>query len=178
MISKVVASRYAEALFQAAQAQGLTDVIDEELTIFGQVLQDEPDFRVLFLGRSFSMQEKRQLIQDVFGGKMQNITLNFLCLTVDKEREDCLPAIIELYHQLQTEERGILKARLISAQDTHPQLAEELAELLAKDYGKKLEFDMETDPALLGGAVVRIEDTVIDLSLNRQFDMMRDEMLK
>jgi len=178
MISRTVAGRYAQALFDAARERKLTQAIDGELAAVGGELADNADFRLLFTGRALSTTEKKDLITAVFGNCAERLTLNFLCLLVDKERENWLPDIIDVYHQLCIDEQGILQARLVTPRPAGAEFQAELARLLEEDYGKKLEFTCSTDPKLLGGAVVKIRDQVIDLSLKKQFQMIREEMLK
>ena len=178
MISHTVAGRYAQALFDAARGKELTAVIDGELAVVGQELADNEDFRLLLTGRALSMGEKKELVAAVFGNHVEQLTLNFLRLLIDKEREHWLLDIIDAYHQLRVDEQGILQARLITPRPVGETLRQELARLLEEDYGKKLEFACTIDPELLGGAVVKIKDQVIDLSLKKQFQMIREEMLK
>jgi len=178
MISRTVAGRYAQALFDAARDKGLTQAIHDELAVAGRELAEHQDFRTLLFGRALSISEKKELITAVFGNSAEQLTLNFLYLLIDKERENWLPDIIEAYHQLCINEQGILQARLVTSRPAPEELRQELAQLLEEDYGKKLEFACSVDPQLLGGAVVKIRDQVIDLSLQKQFQMIREEMLK
>ena len=132
----------------------------------------------MLTGRALSIEEKQGLIRAVFGEQVESLTLNFLCLVIDEKRERWLPDIIEAYHQLCIAAQGICQVRLTTPRPADADFQQALAALLAKDYGDKLEFLCDVDPALLGGAVVKIKDQVIDLSLHKQFQMIREEMLK
>lgn len=173
-----VAGRYARALFDAAGAQGLISRIDNDLALVARELAENKDFRILLQGRALSMAEKKTLLQATFSAALQPMALDFLCLVIDKEREAWLPDIIETYHQLNIAAQGIVQACLITPKPADAAFQAEVAKLLAADYGDKLEFLCETDPSLLGGALVKIRDQVIDLSLAKQFQMIRKEMLK
>lgn len=178
MISRTVAGRYAQALYDAARDKELTAVIDGELALLGKELRGNEDLRILLFGRAMTMTEKKDLLAAAFGSGMEQLTLNFLCLVVDKERESWLPDIIDAYHGLCVKEQGIVQAHLITPQPADEAFQRRLAELLDQGQGLKLEFSCQTDPSLMGGAVVKIEDKVIDLSLKKQFEMIREEMLK
>ncbi len=177
MISNAVVDRYVKALFETAQEHHLTEKIDGELALLGKELESVSGFFSLLTGHAITGNEKKRLLTEAFAS-FEPFTQNFLCIVVDKEREAFLPDMINHFHDLYVESQGIVRASLTTARPLAEQDYQEIAATVGAEWGKTVEFTCDTDPALLGGAVIQVEDKVIDVSLSKQFQLIREQLLK
>lgn len=177
MISNAVVDRYTRALFDSAKDHDLTGTIDAELEQLAKDLASEPAFYSLLTGRAITGNEKKSMLREVYSG-FSPLTLNFLSVVVDKERESYLSEMINSYHELYIEAQGIVRASLTTAAKLPDEDYAEIAEKIGNEWGKKVEFTCDTDPSLLGGAVIKVGDKVIDVSLSKQFQLIKEQLLK
>jgi F-type H+-transporting ATPase subunit delta len=101
------------------------------------------------------------------------ILRNFLFIIADSHRTQLIPEIIASFQQVLRQRQGIAEAEISSAVELSTTQKTEFAKTLARLTGKKIETKYSLDPALLGGAVVHIGDTIYDGSLRNRLNEMR-----
>jgi F-type H+-transporting ATPase subunit delta len=99
----------------------------------------------------------------------------FLELLVEKQREENLLGIIEQFLVLRDAKYGIVNVEVASAVEITTQQEKNLSEKLEHYTRKKVRIRFSLDNALQGGLVVRIGDTVLDASIKRQLELMREQ---
>jgi len=102
---------------------------------------------------------------------------NYLFVIVDQRRAGMLPEIEQAFSALLDARQGITQASVISAAELTAKERAELGAALAKLTGKKVQAQFKADPALIGGAVVRIGSTIYDGSVRAQLDRLRARMI-
>jgi F-type H+-transporting ATPase subunit delta len=101
------------------------------------------------------------------------ILRNFLFVITDSHRTQLIPEIIASFQQVLRQRQGIAEAEISSAVELSAAQKTEFSKTLARLTGKKIETKYSLDPGLLGGAVVRIGDTIYDGSLRNRLNEMR-----
>jgi F-type H+-transporting ATPase subunit delta len=101
------------------------------------------------------------------------IVRNFLFLVIDNQRTHLLPEILRTFESVVRQRLGIAEAEVFSAAELTVAQKTTLLQTLEKLTGKKIQAKYSLDPALLGGAVVRIGDTVYDGSVKNRLNQMR-----
>jgi F-type H+-transporting ATPase subunit delta len=171
----VIADRYADAIFQAAQAQGAeaTAQVDENLADVVALLKDNADLARLWKHPVVARADKQAMAKQLFGGKIHPLALNLIMLLFDKKRGAIFEAIQKAYRKRFNvlNKRATVKVTSALALDTQQveQLRHEFAVKLAKD----VQVDTAVDSALIGGLVVQIEDQVIDGSIRGRLEALR-----
>lgn len=178
MRQTVLARRYAAALLMAAQSADVMDRVESDLGLVTQSLQAVPRLQDSLLHPLIPGAEKKRIVAEVFGGKVDDVTLHFLDLLIDKQRNEVMAGVEEEYIRLANEFRGIASAVATSAvrltKDEQDQLRAKLEELT----GKKIELEFEQDTSLIGGLVVRIGDTIMDGSVTGYLASLRETLLE
>ena len=158
-------SVYGEALYDLAQSEGLSEALLKELTVLSQSFATEPDFIRLLGTPSISKQERCQILDDSFRGKVHPYVLSFLKILTEKgymrHFGDCCAAYRELYNR----DNGILPVTAVTAVDLTEDQRQRLSDKLASITGKKIELNNRIDPNCLGGIRLdydgnRLDDTV------------------
>lgn len=122
--------------------------------------------------------KKRDLVKRLLEGSIQPLTLSFLRLLVDKRREDVLEAVRHALRLLSDRERKIVRAEALFAVPPTQQEEEELQRSLEQRTGEHVVLSVTVQPAILGGVVVRMEDTLIDGSVRGTLERLRDELMQ
>ncbi|MBZ5701955.1 MAG: ATP synthase F1 subunit delta [Acidobacteriia bacterium] len=171
---KSAALQYANALADVALAQGAAEPLETQLTALGALYGEAGDLRNFLANPAVTSDAKHGVIEKIAArlgaGK---IVRNFLFVLADHQRTQILPEVIAAFQEVVRQRQGIAQAEISSAVELSPAQKDELAKTLERLTGKKVEPVFSLDPALLGGAVVRIGSTIYDGSLRNQLDTLR-----
>ena len=170
---RVLAGRYAAALFQAASAKNEEQKVQADLGSAHKLLLDA---MATLRHPRVPPASKKKLVHDSLTGKVGPTTLRFLDLLIDKKRFDLMIMIAAVYAKLAADKRGAAKAHVRAAVALSPDAQLELAAKLKKFTGKEIELDVKEDPELIGGITVKIGDWVLDSSLRGQLRRMRESI--
>lgn len=175
-VSHPVARRYARALFEEARARGQAERIDADVAVLHEAFTASRELARVFESPVIPREKKKKIIETLFAGRLQPLTIRFLELLIEKERENLLPAIVAAYRALQDEAQGIVEAHVRTAFPLDEAGARPLVEKLERLTGKKIRLQLQQDPSLIGGVVVRVGDTVYDGSVRQQLTALRERL--
>lgn len=178
MLMKSVARRYAAAFFDLAKESGKLEEMQQELQTVSDALQANRELKKVFYHKMIREKDKKEVVRAVFEGRISATTMNFLFLLVDKKREEYLDLIIQAYVRMANEARNIMDAGVISAIELAPSDIKELQERLSAITGKNVRLQTQVDPKILGGLVVRVGDRVIDGSISKRLQMLKNNMIR
>lgn len=173
-----VARRYAQALFQIAQRDGTVEKIEQDLDTIDAALASTPLLLRVLRAPTITRERKKELLQQIFGSGVTALTMRFLWLLVEKRREMVLPDINREFRQLSYRFRGILPVTVRGAIRLTPEERRRLTDALAAKTGKTIELQEEVDPGLMGGAILRLGDTIIDGSVTGYLRRLRQRMTR
>jgi F-type H+-transporting ATPase subunit delta len=169
---------YASAVFHVAKSEDLVEVVEDELYKLKEVLGKNADLREFLSNLRIAPEGKKKALMEIFGNKVSPVTLNHLNLVIDQGRQRKLGAIIEEYFALAAAAREKVTAEIITSVPLSEKMAEKLRRKLTKVTKKQVFLKPRVDPSILGGAIVRVENKIIDGSLRRQLGQMRRAMVK
>ena len=169
-----VGSVYGEALYTLAKDENLSSQIMDELSVLAQSFHAEPDFIRLLGTPNLSVQERCQILDDSFRGKVQPFVLNFLKILTEKGYMrhffDCCKAYEESYNR----DNGILPVTAITAVSLNPAQAEKLTAKLCQITGKQVKLHNRVDPAVLGGVRLDYDGKRLDDTVSHRLDAVRN----
>ncbi|MEL6703985.1 MAG: ATP synthase F1 subunit delta [Bacteroidota bacterium] len=175
-----VARRYAQALYQEAEAleasaAGSVEKIDADVRDLRTSLADSRDLLLLFESPVIPNDKKTSVVEKLLKGNVQPLTLDFVKLLVQKDRDGLLPEVLDAYQALRDEVNGVVEADVRSAMPLSAKETKALTKTLQQRTGKKVRLQVRVDEALMGGIVVRIGDQVYDGSVRHQLAQLRDQ---
>ncbi len=174
MKNKKTAHRYAHALLGMANDKKILDKVHEDVLYLHQAIGQSGELRTFLKNPIINHQQKKNTFLALFKDKLSKETLDFIDVLCSKNREDILEEIIEEFVALRNEQLGLVQADVISVVDLDSKQIETLTRKLEALTGKKPQLRFTKDPALVGGFMVRIGDTVIDGSVRRQLEKLRE----
>src|SRR5260370_36308802 len=141
---------------------------------FGAAYTQSAELRTFLASPAVSVEAKHAVIEKIVARLgASKIIGNFLFVIADHRRTHLIPEVIAAFHQVIRQRQGVAEAEVSSAVELSAGQKKEMAATLARLTGKKIETRYALDPALLGGAVVRIGDTIYDGSLRNRLNEMR-----
>jgi F-type H+-transporting ATPase subunit delta len=168
---------YAEALFDVANAEGLLDVVENELYQVARVVQGSDDLRSTLTDAAIPADRRQAIVEDLLGAKgATNITRSLVSFLVAAGRARDLPAIVDEFVRRAATERQHEVAEVRSAIPLDGEQQRRLAEALSSATGKQIEVKVTVDPTVLGGLVSRIGDRVIDGSIATRLQQLRNTL--
>ena len=160
-----VGNVYGTALYTLALEEQITEKLLGELTVLSQCFRENPDFIRLLSSPNLPKQERCQIVDDSFRGKVHAYVLNFLKILTEKGYmkyfHDCFKTFEDLYNR----DNGILPVTAITAVAMSGEQVQKLTEKLSRITEKQVSLQNKVDPSVLGGVRLdydgkRLDDTV------------------
>ena len=164
-----IARPYARAAFQEAQAQKRLAPWSDALATGAAVVRD-PRVKPLLGDPGVTPAQLAELVISIAGDSLDQHGKNFVQTLAENRRLGYLPEISAIFNELKDAEEGIVDVTVTSAAPLDQQQQLTLAEALSRRLKRQVRLHCETDPSLIGGAVIRAGDLVIDGSLRARLD--------
>ncbi|MCI0401779.1 MAG: F0F1 ATP synthase subunit delta [Gammaproteobacteria bacterium] len=173
--ANTIARPYALAAFQQAKSEGNLAQWSDMLRLLTVVVLDPTMKRVISNPRITSAR-LLDLVLDICGDRLSATGQNFVKVLVNGERLEFAPSTSKLFEEYRADAERLEKVEVASAYDLEPQQEEMIVNSMKKRLGKDIELTKVIDKDLIGGAVIRAGDLVIDLSLRGRLKHLTKEM--
>lgn len=178
-MAKLVSKTYGDALFEVAAEEGRLDEFYEEAKGILAILEENEDLSRLMTHPQIVKEEKLQMLEEIFSGKITGEILGLMRMVVDKDHFGEMNAIFAYFIDAVKEYKHIGTAYVTSALDlSDAQKAAVEKKLLETTGYVKFEMHYKTDAALIGGMIIRIGDRVVDSSIRTKLDRLSRELSK
>ena len=171
-----IARPYARAAFAEAQADKRLAPWSEAINTGAAVVQDARVKRLLDHPR-VTPAELAQFVIDIAGNGLDQDARNFVQTLAENRRLGYLPEIAAIFDELKDAEEGIVDVTVTSAAPLDQQQQLMLSEALSRKLKRQVRMHCETDATLIGGAVLRAGDLVIDGSLRTKLSRIATELM-
>ena len=172
-----VAQRYALALIDLAEESNQLDLVMKDLELIIEAYKSSRDLQLFLESPIIREEKKKQILREIFRGRISATTMKFLELLAEKNREGIVPDVVRQFRHLRNGRLGIVEAVVTSAVELTKTQRQDLERQLERYTGKKVDAEYLIDPAVKGGFVVRIGDTVLDASVRRQLELLREKLV-
>jgi F-type H+-transporting ATPase subunit delta len=178
MRDRKVATRYAGALLASARQAGVLDGVAESYAAVLDVVAGNGQLITFMDSPQVATQEKKDLLQNVFGDHVEPVLLHFFNLLIDKKRIESLRDIGEEFAAQVEAERGVMRAKVVTAVALDEELSGKLQTKLAGLTGKQIILEKKVDPAVIGGVRVTMQDKILDGTVRTNLDLLRKKLEK
>ena len=172
-----LAEKYAMAIFEVAQEKDLLDVVQADLALVGKLFAENDELQNFASNPRVPAIARRDALQQIFSGSVQDFVLTFLTIISDRRRESILPNIIQSYNRFLNEKRGIISVHVTTARELSAAEYEALTQQLGKKLNSRVVLEKTIDPSLMGGVIARIGDKLIDGSVARQLKRLEQSLM-
>lgn len=175
-MAELVSKTYSEALFDVAVEENCIDKISSELEFIVETFKAHPEFFELFRTPQINVEERKNIVLEVFGDNISQEVQNFIKILLDKGRGSAFLSIKEAFDKLVSDYRGEVAAVVESAVALSEDQLSSLAEKLSQATGKKIVLENNVNPDILGGLIVKVGDKVVDGSVKMKLNEMKDNL--
>jgi F-type H+-transporting ATPase subunit delta len=177
MINERIARRYAKALLAIGKEDGQAETYKKELAGFAKLLKDNSELEHVITCPLYDVTGRKNVLNAFIEKVGPSKTMaSFLSLLFDKGRVQYLTDISLFYEKLTDELANIVRADVVSAVKLPKESVEKIRESLSKKTGKKVTIETTVDPSLIGGAVTKIGDLVLDGSVRAQLIGLKESL--
>ena len=171
MASSVVARRYAAAMFSLASEEKAVDKRADDLARAVETLGSREVVDALDNPR-LDVADRVRLALDLLDGVGDHIR-NMVRLLVERKRIASLPGILEQYSVLADRAAGVVHADVTAAIPADKALITQITRALRERFGATVRVQVHTDPAIIGGLVIRVGDRLIDDSVRTHLQQLQ-----
>jgi F-type H+-transporting ATPase subunit delta len=169
---------YAEALLCLAQAGGRQREVESALRAVLDGVEHNPDTKRFLRSPMVRGEGKREALGRLLGDSAPALLLDFLGILLDNGHLHALPAIAAAFFVKASERRGGTAGELVTAAPMPAATLRAVSEAAAALLGRPVDLHPRLDPSLIGGAIVRVGDFVLDNTIDRRIEDMRAHLLQ
>jgi F-type H+-transporting ATPase subunit delta len=174
---KSASLQYATALADIVLEQGAAESARNQLEDFRAAYEESAELRNFLISPAIPRDAKHGVIEKLvarLGGS--KIIRNFLFVMADNQRVHLLPEIVKTFELVLRKRQGVAEANITSASELNGGQKTALIQTLERLSGQKIQAKYSLEPELLGGAVVRIGDTIYDGSVLNRLNRLRAQL--
>lgn len=176
MINAAVAKRYGQALLQIGQEKDCLDRYQEELKMVVETIDQNAGLKEVLLSQTIGSDKKKELVSKLFTGQVDQNIVNFLYVVIDKNREEFITDIYDMYCVYADEVRNIAYADVVSAYPLTAEQESALSTQLSNVSGKAVKLNVSVDESLLAGMVVTFGGKVYDGTVGARLAGMKNKL--
>jgi F-type H+-transporting ATPase subunit delta len=165
-----------QATLGVAEREGALDEVQDELFRFGRILDAQPELRRLLTDPGAEVDRRIALLDRLLEGKVHAATRLLLEQTVRAPRGTAIEVALEQLVELAARRRQRYIAFVRTAAPLTEAQQDRLTATLGRLYGRDIDLEIEIEPALIGGLVIRVNDEVIDGSVAHRLAAVRQQL--
>jgi len=170
-----MAGRYATALFELALEEKAVDAVKQDLDRFDGLIAESPDLARLVRSPVFSADEQLKALSAILDkAGISGIAANFLRVITTNRRLFAVRDMIRGYRTLRARHRGEVTAQVTVAEKLNDKNLDALKSALKSvTGGKDIDLEVNVEPAIIGGLVVKVGSRMIDSSLRTKLNAIK-----
>ncbi len=172
----IVASRYAEALFEVGEESNSTTKLYEELNAVVDIMKSDKDFYNVLKSPLVPKGDKKNIIENVFNNRIDNNLKNFFKILIDKDRMTSIFIIQKTFKDLLNEKNNVIEGEAVSAIPMSKEEIKQLEANLSSKYNKNVTLENIVDKTILGGILVRLGNKEIDGTVKTRLENLKEEL--
>lgn len=163
-----ISVRYAKAMFMLAQEKKILSDIYADFVLIREALKGTPEFNDIISSPVISPQDKKNTLTNVFGKIVNEQTIKFLIMLVDKDREEYLNDIARNFETQYRRARNIKQVNVITNCPMTEDASKRIIQVVSEAHNCGCEINKITNPEMIGGIIIRIDNRQLDLSVKTQ----------
>lgn len=173
----VLIDRYAKALVDVSFKLSQHEVVEQELDQFDRLLRQNQELRAFYINPAISGDKKKAAtVQLVSKLDLSKIASNFILVLVSRNRIVHFTEILESVRQGIRDCLGIVQVGVTTSIKIDRESQQQLGLALTDVIGKEVQLQFEIDPGILGGVIMRVDDTIYDGSVLQQLHLIKSHL--
>ena len=177
--SNSTSKSYATALYELSKENSELDKVENGMKSLNKLLNESSDFKEMILSPTVAKEDKKNVIFAIADqNNFSQILKKFLGFLAIKNRLFFLGKIIESFLNLISNNKGELKAKLVSSKKLSIEEQKKIQNELSKDFKSSLNINFEYDPDLIAGLIIQIGSVMVDTSIRTKLKKLEKNMLE
>ena len=177
MNASTIGRNYAEALLTLAGRSDDMEEWGQLLDAIATAMREDQTLRTFLESPKLAASQKIDILEKALGRKVPRLFLRYIETVIQKRRQMLIPEIAAEYQTLLDEAENRLHANVTVAREPGEPERDALARQLSRLFGKRVVPHISTNPAILGGLIVKVGDTVMDGSVRKRLSVLKQRML-
>ena len=169
---------YANALYDVAQEQKITDKIGKQLTDVCEIFESSSELQGVICSPVVAVSKKFEIVDDIFKNICDKTLLNFIKILIEKDRFSEINAITKAYYDLCNQKLNIKKVEVVSSCELDSDKKVTIKNLLNKKLNADVNVEWCTDKSIIAGLVFKYDDKVVDTSLRTKLNNISKNLLR
>jgi len=178
MDAGIISTRYAKAIYKYAAGRGDETRLYEEMKALSKQFSALPELNKVLENPIISSEKKIKLLATAVGETASETCKNVFRVVVENGRASYMQHITLVYDQVYRKGKGIVLVKLTTVNHATEEEKKSMVELISNGKKEQVDFAAETDPDIIGGFILEVEDLRLDASVRNQLNMMRLELSK
>ena len=175
----LIAQRYSDALVEIAKDGKLTYFkISTDLELVKNTLSQSKDLNEFLVNPITSIEDKKEIIDRVLSGEIDGLIVNFLKVLIDKNRFSVFGEVLNAYNKALDRVNNISRIQVVSAVEMTEDAKNKLKEKLETKLKKNVVIDLEINPEIIAGLVIKMGDNIVDVSLKHKLEDLSKNIMK
>lgn len=176
MANQRLSSRYANSILQLAQENNSLSDIFSDMLLIESTIEESKELHSMLNSPIINAEIKSNVLTKVFGGNIKELTSNFVNLLVTKGRESFLKEIATTFIAEYNKMNKVADVTLVTAIKATDAIVKEVTDFLTKSSKySKVSIKQEVDPKIIGGFILKMDDQILDNSIQRKLQKIRKE---
>lgn len=172
---QLLSKRYAQALFDLAIEMKILEEVEKDMKLIHSVLLENRELRIVLANAVLDGYKKVRVLNKIFDGKVQKLTIKFLDLITSKNRVAYLDPVCASFETIYKEYKNIMPVTLTTAYKADRKVINAILTKLEAVSDKHLEVTEKVDEDLIGGFMLEFEDFQYDDSIKVQLKRLANE---
>ena len=165
-----IATTYAQALYDLAKEENLTETVLQQVTALQQAFQEEPGYLRLMTAANLSKEERCRILDEAFRDQAEPYVLNFMKILTEKGYMRSFADCAKAYRDIYNADHGILQVKAVTAVALTDDQKVRLTAKLEKLTGKSIDLQCRVDPTVMGGVRLDYDGKRVDGTVQTRLD--------
>lgn len=172
-----VATQYARAMLDLANQRQQAADMAGELRALKDIVEQNPTFGLFLKDPAIGVDERLATLERIFKSRVSPLAMNFLGVLNEHGRLGLIPAIADRYQEMLDRQLGNVAVEVTVAQPMDPATLETVRQRISNALGKNAQLRQHVDESIIGGLVMRVDDKLMDGSVQAQLAAMKRKLM-
>lgn len=178
MANHRLSSRYANSILQLAKEGNILTDVFTDMQLIKNTITNSKELQLMLKSPIVPSKNKTAVLNKIFDGNVKDVTSKFLKLLISKGRESFLQEISTEFIVAYNKMHKIADVTLVTATPATEKIVTEVTNLLTKTGAySKVSIKQVIDPSIIGGFVLKMDDQLLDNSIQRKLQVIRKELV-
>jgi len=169
------ALRYAKAILNLAKDSKSESKVNDDMSLVAKTIAENKELDVMLHSPIIKGEDKRKVLDALFEGKVNNITLGLFHLLEDNKRMELLEVVAKKYTIIYDHLKHIEIAKVTTAVPLTKDIEKQVMAKIVEITGNKATLENTVNPNILGGFILRVGDVQYDASISNYLNELRKE---